>query len=519
MTDPSRIRNFSIVAHIDHGKTTLSDRILEITGALTAREMTEQVLDDNPIEKERGITIKARSVTLKYRAEDGDDYVLNLIDTPGHVDFTYEVSRSLAACEGAVLVVDATQGVEAQTLANAYLAIHNDLTIVPCINKVDLPSAVPEMAREQIEEVIGIPARHAVLTSGQGRDGRARPPRADRPRHPGADRRSRGSAQGAPVRLVVRPLPRRHVPRARPRGDDPAGHEDPDDGDGPRRRGPGSRDLQPEAARRPGALRRRGRLRHRGHQGPSRREDRRHRHGGRPADRRGPAGLPGRQADGLRVDLPDGDRGVRGPARRDGEAPAQRRVVHVRARVLHGARLRLPLRLPRPPPHGDRPGAPRARVEPLAHHDGAVGALPDHDDARGGARDLESREAPRGPAHRGDPRAVHPRDDHHEGRVPRRDPRALPGAARDAGFARVRRHAARRPQVRAAAQRGHPRLLRQAQVALARLRLVRLPARRLPPGRPREARHPHQRRARSTRSRSSSTATRPRRRAARSSRR
>ncbi len=167
MPDPSRIRNFCIVAHIDHGKTTLSDRILEITGALTAREMHEQVLDDNPIEKERGITIKARSVTLTYRAEDGADYVLNLIDTPGHVDFSYEVSRSLAACEGAVLVVDATQGVEAQTLANAYLAIHNDLTIVPCINKVDLPSAVPEMAREQIEEVIGIPARHAPLTSGK----------------------------------------------------------------------------------------------------------------------------------------------------------------------------------------------------------------------------------------------------------------------------------------------------------------------------------------------------------------
>ena len=167
MSNPSHIRNFSIVAHIDHGKTTLSDRILEITGALSAREMHDQVLDDNPIEKERGITIKARSVRLKYRSEDGDDYVLNLIDTPGHVDFTYEVSRSLAACEGAVLVVDATQGVEAQTLANAYLAIHNNLTIVPCINKIDLPSAVPEMAREQIEEVIGIPARHAALTSGK----------------------------------------------------------------------------------------------------------------------------------------------------------------------------------------------------------------------------------------------------------------------------------------------------------------------------------------------------------------
>jgi len=167
MSRPTHIRNFSIIAHIDHGKTTLSDRILEITGALTAREMTEQVLDDNPIEKERGITIKARSVTLNYRSESGESFVLNLIDTPGHVDFTYEVSRSLAACEGAVLVVDATQGVEAQTLANAYLAIHNNLTIVPCINKVDLPSAVPEMAREQIEEIIGIPAKHAVLTSGK----------------------------------------------------------------------------------------------------------------------------------------------------------------------------------------------------------------------------------------------------------------------------------------------------------------------------------------------------------------
>ena len=167
MPDPARIRNFSIVAHIDHGKTTLSDRILEITGALTAREMREQVLDDNPIEQERGITIKARAVSLNYRGDDGQDWTLNLIDTPGHVDFTYEVSRSLAACEGAVLVVDATQGVEAQTLANAYLAIHGDLTIVPCINKVDLPSAVPEMAREQIEEVIGIPAKHAALTSGK----------------------------------------------------------------------------------------------------------------------------------------------------------------------------------------------------------------------------------------------------------------------------------------------------------------------------------------------------------------
>jgi GTP-binding protein LepA len=167
MRDPQLIRNFSIIAHIDHGKTTLSDRILQRCGAVAARDMHEQMLDDMELEQERGITIKARAVTLQYRAEDGKDYTLNLIDTPGHVDFSYEVSRSLAACEGAVLVVDATQGVEAQTLANAYLAIHNNLTIVPVINKIDLPSAEPERAREQIEQVVGIPAGDAVLTSAK----------------------------------------------------------------------------------------------------------------------------------------------------------------------------------------------------------------------------------------------------------------------------------------------------------------------------------------------------------------
>jgi len=167
MRDPQLIRNFSIIAHIDHGKTTLSDRILQRCGAVAARDMHEQMLDDMELEQERGITIKARSVTLQYRARDGKDYALNLIDTPGHVDFSYEVSRSLAACEGAVLVVDATQGVEAQTLANAYLAIHSNLTIVPVINKIDLPSAEPERAREQIEQVVGIPAGDAVLTSAK----------------------------------------------------------------------------------------------------------------------------------------------------------------------------------------------------------------------------------------------------------------------------------------------------------------------------------------------------------------
>ncbi len=390
------IRNFSIIAHIDHGKSTLADRLIQRCGGLSDREMEAQVLDSMDLERERGITIKAQTAALEYVAADGTRYSLNLIDTPGHVDFSYEVSRSLSACEGALLVVDASQGVEAQTVANCYTAIELGVEVLPILNKMDLPSANAEEARAEIEDVIGIDAHDAVLASAKTGMGleeileriieRVPPPKGD-PASPlqaliidsWFDNYVGVVMLVRVVNGVLKPKDKillmasgaTHLveqvgvftPKSRSREQLSAGDV-----------GFVISGIKDAEVAQPGsAVGRRCRFRDLRHQGAARRARRRHRHPHLPAGGAAAARIQGSEVAGFRRTLPGRIQPVRSAARCAHQAAAERRLAALRARGVAGARIRLPLRLPWPAAHGHRAGAARARVRHGPHHHGAVG--------------------------------------------------------------------------------------------------------------------------------------------------
>ena len=365
-TDPAVIRNFCIIAHIDHGKSTLADRMLQLTGVVAGRNMRAQYLDRMDIERERGITIKSQAVRLPWTGEDGREYVLNLIDTPGHVDFSYEVSRSLAACEGAVLLVDAAQGIEAQTLANLYMALEADLQIIPVLNKIDLPAAQPGRYAEEIANIIGCDPGDVLRVSAKTGEGVRELLHAIVARFPAPAGDPAGAVPRADLRLGVRHLPRRRHVRAGGRRAAVQARAQHDDVDRRRPRDArGRRDLPgAPAVRRP--RRRRGRLPHHRRQGRPAGAGRRHGDRGRPRGHRAPARIRPPARDGVLRPLPGGRRRLPGTARGARPAAAERRRADLRAGDLGGPGLRLPVRFPRAAAHGDRPRAAGAGVRPGA---------------------------------------------------------------------------------------------------------------------------------------------------------
>ncbi len=388
MTDISLIRNFSIIAHIDHGKSTLSDRLIQLCGNVTIREMKEQILDSMEIERERGITIKAQTVRLDYKAKDGKTYQLNLMDTPGHVDFAYEVSRSLAACEGAVLVVDASQGVEAQTLANVYQALDNDLEILPVLNKVDLPSADADRVKQQIEDVIGLDASHAIPISAKTGQNVEAVLEAIVERLPSP----KGDAN-VPLKallidswydaylgvvVLVRIIDGRLVKGQRIKLMASGGAYQVE------RVGIFRPKQEMLAELGPGEV---------GFFTAAIKQVADTRVGDTVTDERKPtvkaaAGLQAGAAGGVLRPLPGRCRPVRGPARGDGAAAPQRRQLLLRGGDVGRARLRLPLRLPGAIAPRDHHRAARAGVRPRPHHHGAQRHL-----SRLPLRRLEARDA------------------------------------------------------------------------------------------------------------------------------
>ena len=375
VTDQAHIRNFCIVAHIDHGKSTLADRILELTNTVDARSMRAQVLDSMELERERGITIKAQAVRVSYRARSGETYQLHLIDTPGHVDFSYEVSRSLAACEGAVLVVDASQGVEAQTLANTYLAVDAGLELIPTLNKIDLPGAEPERVAAEIEELLGEPVDDILRISGKTGEGvievleriveRVPPPAGDPDAPPRAlifdSQFDQYRGVVAYVRMVDGVFRKGDAIRAMVGASNAEIDEI----------GFFSPQMVAAGELRAGDV---------GYVITGIKDVTQLRVGDTLTSRQRPAaeplpGLPRGQADGLLRALPDRFGALPRAARGAREADAQRRRALVGARELGRAGVRLPCRLPRPAAHGHRARAPRARVRPRAARDDALRAL------------------------------------------------------------------------------------------------------------------------------------------------